>query len=274
MCRRVPRTPRPATRLVVTGSEWLTRSVIRVHFRSDDLSAFADSRDTDRYVKLIYPRPGVAYPDPFDLAEVRSRFAAEDQPVVRTYTVVDPDAAAGTLAIDFVVHGDEGFAGPWAVSAEPGDVIWASGPGGGYVPDPAADWHLLAGDEVGLPAIRAAAAALPDEARGYVVVEVAGPGYEQPLAVPRGVALTWLHADQSAPEQLADAVRALPWLPGRVQAFVHGEADVVMHGIRPYLLGERELDRADVSVSGYWRRGHTEETFRDWKRALAEAEAG
>ena len=27
------------------------------------------------------------------------------------------------------------------------------------------------------------------------------------------------------------------------------------------------------SISGYWRRGRTEETFRQWKKELAEAEA-
>ena len=46
-----------------------------------------------------------------------------------------------------------------------------------------------------------------------------------------------------------------------------------MHGIRPYLLTERGVPKADVSISGYWRRGRTEETFREWKRELAEAES-
>ena len=32
--------------------------------------------------------------------------------------------------------------------------------------------------------------------------------------------------------------------------------------------------RADASISGYWRRGRTEEGFREWKSALAAAEAG
>ncbi|MFI2708407.1 SIP domain-containing protein, partial [Nocardioides sp. CER28] len=73
-------------------------------------------------------------------------------------------------------------------------------------------------------------------------------------------------------DQLVAAVRALPWLSGRVQAFVHGEAEAVMHGIRPYLLREREVPRADASISGYWRKGRTEETFREWKAELAAVE--
>ena len=46
-----------------------------------------------------------------------------------------------------------------------------------------------------------------------------------------------------------------------------------MHAIRPYLLRERGLDRSQVSISGYWRRGRTEEGFRVWKSELAEAES-
>ena len=48
--------------------------------------------------------------------------------------------------------------------------------------------------------------------------------------------------------------------------------EVTMHALRPYLLRERGLPREDVSISGYWRRGRTEESFRQWKRELAATE--
>lgn len=239
--------PRPATTLVVTATERLSPGMIRIRFRSDDLSAFAQSTDTDRYVKLV--------------------LGTADEPVVRTYTALEPDVEAGTLAIDFVVHGDEGYAGPWAAAAQPGDVLEARGPGGGYAPDPSADWHLLAGDEAGLPAIRAALAALPADAVGHAVVEAYGADHVQPLDAPAGVEVSWV-----TDGELEAAVRALPWRAGRVQVFVHGEAEVTMHGIRPYLLKERAVPRQDASISGYWRRGRTEETFRVWKQELAATE--
>lgn len=257
------RRTKPQTHLVVTATERLTPGMVRVRFRSEDLSAFADSVFTDRYVKLVFETP--------------------DGPVVRTYTALEPDVEQGTLAIDFVVHGDgDGIAAPWAAQATPGDTLAARGPGGAYAPDPSADWHLFAGDESGLPAIRAALAALPPEAAGYAVLDVPGPDHEQELAAPAGVEVRWVHtgtdshhametATGAEPELLA-VVRSLPWRDGRVHAFVHGEAQVVMHGIRPYLLKERGLPREDVSISGYWRRGRTEEGFRDWKRELAAAE--
>ncbi|MDH2414797.1 siderophore-interacting protein [Nocardioides sp. CER19] len=254
----MPRPQRPAIDLVVTSSERLSPGMIRLRFAAADPAAFADAFSdsvfTDRYVKLV-------------LADAD----ADGMPAVRTYTALEPDLERGTLAIDFVVHGTEGIAGPWAAAAAPGDTLSVRGPGGAYAPDLTADWYLLAGDESGLPAIRAALAALPADARGYVVVELPHLDNVQPLPAPPGVAITWVVTADDA-DQLVAAVRALPWLSGRVQAFVHGEAEAVMHGIRPYLLREREVPRADASISGYWRKGRTEETFREWKAELAAVE--
>ena len=251
------------TQLTVTSTEAISAGLVRVRFHGDDLSAFAESLDTDRYVKLV--------------------FEGGDQPVLRTYTAIEPDVEAGTVAIDFVVHGDDGVAGPWAARAIPGQTLTARGPGGGYAPDLGADWHLLAGDESALPAISAAVRALPADAVGYVVVEVPGQEHEIDLSAPAGVDVIWIHdrstsqpdadASGTGDRALVSAMRALPWRAGRVHAFVHGEARAVMHGIRPYLLKERGVPRADVSISGYWRRGRSEESFRVWKSELATAEA-
>ncbi len=250
---------KPITSLTVTAHEQLSPGMVRLHFRSDDLSAFVGSDHTDRYVKLIFGDPEL--------------LAQGERPTMRTYTVIDPDPVTGTLAIDFVVHGTEGIAGPWASTALPGDTISVRGPSGAYSPDPAADWHLFAGDEAAIPAIRQSLATLPDDAEGYVVIEVDAPTYVQPVAAPDKVEVTWLYRSDAQQPGLADTVRALPWREGRVHAFVHGEAQAVMHEIRPYLFRERGLPRADVSISGYWRKGRSEEAFREWKAELAAAES-
>jgi NADPH-dependent ferric siderophore reductase len=78
-------------------------------------------------------------------------------------------------------------------------------------------------------------------------------------------------AGDNAP--LIAAVKESPWLPGQVHVFIHGEAQAVMHNLRPYIRKERGVPAEWASISGYWRRGRTEETFRQWKRELAEAEA-
>ena len=259
------------TRLTVTGTETLTSSLRRVWFRSEDLSAFADSTHTDRYVKLVFPKPGVEYPEPLDMRVLRQTLPPEDMPVVRTYTALFPDVDAGTLAIDFVVHGDEGVAGPWARRAAPGDVLLANGPGGAYRPDPDADWHLFVGDESAVPAITAALAVLPEDAVTRVVVLVDSPAEEPELPVPAKGELRFVH--RSADGDLLAALQALDWAAGRVDVFAHGEAQEIMHRVRPYLFGERGLARDQVSVSGYWRRGRTEEGFREWKSDLARREA-
>jgi NADPH-dependent ferric siderophore reductase len=235
------------TQLTVTSTESVTPVIRRVWFRSEDLSSFAESGWTDRYVKLQFPD------------------------AVRTYTALFPDVVAGTLAIDFVVHGDTGVAGPWAQTVQPGDRLEVRGAGGAYRPDPTADWHLLIGDESAVPAITAALEALPADAVARVVVLVEDAGHEPDLPLPARAELTLLHR-VSERDGLAAAVRRLDWLPGRVHAFVHGEAEEVMHGIRPYLLKERGLDRDQVSISGYWRRGRSEEGFRQWKAELRATE--
>lgn len=257
------------TRLTVTRTEAITAGLRRVWFHSDDLSAFRDSADTDRYVKLVFAKDGQPLPDQVDVRAMRRDGVPADRlPDVRTYTALFPDLEAGILAIDFVIHGDDGVAGPWAARAEPGDVLLANGPGGGYRPDPSADWHLLVGDESAFPAIGAALADLGPDAVVRLVLSVPAPAHRLTLALGSRQLLTYV-----APDDLADAVRALDWLPGRVQVFAHGEAQAIMHGVRPYVLKERGVPRSDASISGYWRVGRTEDSFRVWKQELAAAES-
>ncbi|MCS5713151.1 siderophore-interacting protein [Herbiconiux sp. CPCC 205716] len=261
------------TTLTVTGTTWVTPTIRRVHLHSADLSAFAESVFTDRYVKLIFPRPGVNYPDPIDVRALRGTMPPEQLPEVRTYTALSPDVDAGTMAIDFVVHGDEGVAGRWAARAREGDGLMVSGPGGAYRPDPDADWHLLVGDESALPAVLAALDALDTDAAVSLVALVESPEHEPAIARRRNVDVRFVHRSTTpGPGALEAAVRAVPWRDGIVQAFVHGEADEVMHRIRPYLKNERGLPRERLSISGYWREGRTEEGFRAWKSELAAAE--
>ncbi|MEU4646733.1 siderophore-interacting protein [Nocardia fluminea] len=268
--------PIPVT-VTVVRKQWLTPHLVRVVGTVSD--AFSPNEFTDAYVKLIFPVPGVDYPKPFDLDTVRATLGPESQPVLRTYTVRSFDPERREIAIDFVVHGDEGIAGPWARSVEPGAQFWLNGPGGAFTPDPAADWYLFAGDESALPAIAAAVEALPAGAPALVFVEVGGTEDEIALDSPADLRLHWVHRGVSsdritddlagAHSPLVAAVRAAEWLPGQVHAFVHGEAEAVMRQLRPYLRKERDVAPKWVSISGYWRRGRTEEGFREWKRELA-----
>lgn len=121
------------------------------------------------------------------------RPAHREAPPVRTMTVRHVDAAAREIAVDIVLHGEHGVAGPWAAGAQRGQPIYLMGPGGAYAPDPAADWHLLAGDESAIPAIAAALEALPPDAIGRAFIEVAGPDDEIGLTAPDAVEVNWVY---------------------------------------------------------------------------------
>jgi NADPH-dependent ferric siderophore reductase len=261
--------------------------MVRVVLGSSHFDSFVPNKFTDAYVKLVFVPDDVdmaALPQPWTLDSF-AELPPEKRPSVRTMTVRHADAAARELTLDIVVHGEHGIAGTWAATAEPGQPIYLMGPSGAYAPDPAADWHLLAGDESALPAIAAALEALPPNAIGKAFIEVAGQEDEIPLTAPEGVEVSWVYRGGRAdlvPEDragdfapLIEAVTTALWLPGQVQVFIHGEAQTVMHNLRPYIRKERGVDaKWASSISGYWRRGRTEETFRQWKKELAEAETG
>lgn len=281
---------RPVHTFEVVSTEQLTPHMIRLVLggsqEGQGFDTFTPSAFTDSYVKFVIVPGGAdvsALPRPLTLDSF-NELPEDRRPTVRTYTVRRVDTEKRQITVDFVVHGDTGVAGPWAAAAKPGQPAYLMGPSGAYAPDPAADWHLFAGDEAGLPAISAALAALSPAAVGQAFIEVAGPEDEIDLPAPAGVTVQWIHrggrADQVPDAQAGDnapliaAVRAADWLPGQVQVFVHGEAQAVMHNLRPYLRKERGVEAKWASISGYWRRGRTEETFRQWKAELAKVEAG
>lgn len=266
-------------RLTVIRTESVAPSMRRVVFGGPGFAEFSErhealaARFTDEYVKLVFLADGFDYPEPLDLAAVRETMPPESWPVLRTYTIRWIDTEARELAIDFVVHGDEGVAGPWAAHAEPGDTLHLRGPNGAYRPDPDADWHLFVGDEAGLPAITASIEALPTGAQAVAFIEIDGPDDEIDITTAAELELHWLHRSPAAAGTttlLDDAVRAWSWREGRAQVFIHGES-ALLKSVRPYVLTERGVDRADVSVSAYWRRGTTEEGFRVWKSEQTEA---
>ena len=253
----------------VIRTETLTPTLERIVLGGDGLAEYEHVPHTDAYVNLALPPAGASYEAPFDLAEVKERLSSEEWPVRRRYTVRAWDAERRELTLDFVVHGDLGSAGPWALGARPGDRLVLTGPSGDYSPDPTADWHLMVGDEAALPAIAASAAAVPDGVPLVVRLLCDGPEHELPIQTDALLDLVWVHraGDEGDADLLVRAVRELPFLRGRVHAFVHGEAGEI-RDVRRHLLAEREIPRADVSVSAYWRRFMTDEDWRQVKAAF------
>jgi NADPH-dependent ferric siderophore reductase len=83
---------------------------------------------------------------------VRLWFDNAGKPHQRAYTLVDPDAEAGTFGLEFALH--EGCASDWARAAKPGDTIEATVQGTGFEnPSPAPSHVFAVGDPASLPAI-------------------------------------------------------------------------------------------------------------------------
>lgn len=267
---------------VVQHVQRLTPHMVRVVLGGDGLADFEPSPFSDSYVNLAFAPPGAPYTMPCDLEHVRATVAPEHRPARRRYTVRHWDPATRTLSIDFVLHGhghggpghgDPGVAGAWAATAAPGDVLQLTGPGGSYLPDADAGWHLMVGDESALPAIAASLERVPHGVPVHAVLEVDGVEDRVDLVCPGELHVTWLHRDEhpGTDDLLPDAVRALTFPPGRVHAFVHGEAGDVRE-IRRHLLLERGVDRDRLSASGYWRHSMNDEAWRlvkrDWEAAV------
>lgn len=263
---RAQRPTRPQTVMTVASTEWLSPHLVRVVAGGEGFDDFQTNAATDKYVKMFFAKPELGLIPPYDMDALRESLAPEDWPVVRTYTVRWVDEAARQLAIDFVVHGDEGIAGPWAASAAAGDQIVFAGPGGAYAPAPETEWHVLAGDESAIPAISAALEAMPADAKGVAYIEVGSPDDVMDLTAPADIAINWLmRATEYDANLLADAVAGGEWPEHtNIQAFMHGEREA-MKALRP-LLRERGLTRDQISLSGYWAWGRTEDVFQAEKR--------
>jgi NADPH-dependent ferric siderophore reductase len=255
--RRKPRTT------TVLETERLSPHLIRVVVGGPGLEGFGAGEFTDNYVKLQIPPPGAEYRAPFDAEEIKERYPREQWPRVRTYTVREWEPDALRLTLDFVHHGDEGVAGPWAATAQPGDVLHLMGPGGAYTPSRDADWHLLVGDLSVIPAIAASLERIPAGVPVHVIIEVPAPEDEVQLQTPGDLRLTWLHGDGTG-DTLPPAVRELEFPGGDVHAFVHGEAAVVRE-IRRHLIVDRGMPKEALSASGYWKRALDDEAWREQK---------
>ncbi|WP_309123685.1 siderophore-interacting protein [Arthrobacter sp.] len=265
---RPSRPPRPQLVFDVLATAWVTPHMVRVTLGGPAFDEFQPKDVTDSYVKLLFAKPELSLTPPYDLVALREQLPPEDVPVTRTYTVRRINPADRTIDVDFVVHGDEGLAGPWAARAKPGDQIALMGPGGAYDPDTTADWHLLVGDESATPAIAATLEALPEDAAGVVFLECGSSEDMIELATPRGVEVVWVRRDardDATKFLLANAVSAYPWPAGRVQVFAHGERES-MKALRDVFLKERGLLKEQLSLSGYWAAGRTEDRFQAEKR--------
>ncbi|GAA4815459.1 siderophore-interacting protein [Nocardioides caeni] len=246
----------------------LSPHLMRVVLGGPGLEQFESTGDADQYVNCFFRPDGAPYEVPFEDDDTRD-LPREQRPFPRRITVRRWDDERRELTLDIATHGEVGYAGRWALHAQPGDRLQMRGPAGGYSPHAEADSYLLVGDESALPAIAACAEAVPPGRPTVVVVEVDGAADEIPIESPAALEVHWVHRSDASgdPDRLlADAVAALPRAAGVVSAFVHGEA-AATRAVRRVLLGEHRVDEEHLSCSPYWRRGLDDEAWRSVKAA-------
>ncbi|MEU4463089.1 MULTISPECIES: siderophore-interacting protein [unclassified Streptomyces] len=183
---------------------------------------------------------------------VRLWFDNAGKPHQRAYTLVDPDAEAGTFSLEFALH--EGCASDWARAAKPGDTIEATVQGTGFEhPSPAPSHVFAVGDPASLPAINSLLDAL-GSAPATVWFEGGDddlpfrtdPDRHELRKVPR----------QDSGAHLVDRVKSdLPGLlQGTADPYVWIACDTVTtRALTAYVRKELGLPKQRVHALGYWR---------------------
>ncbi|NJJ03175.1 siderophore-interacting protein [Corynebacterium coyleae] len=268
------RKPRKANEATVTGRRQLSPDLVRLSLNAP---AFVgkDLEFTDHYLKLLFVPEGADYSWPFNVEQVREQQPRDKQPVTRTYTLINLDSSTGDFDVDFVTHGDAGLAGPWARVAEVGEKIGFFGPGGAWGPSVDYEHFIFAGDESAAPAIGAGLKRLPEGATATTYIEIEAEDRKFELPARDGVDIHWVIRNGATHgTELSRVVRQAGVPDGKNTSwFIHGVAEMIKE-MRRFLFVESEVPKQDVSISGYWRIGMTEDQWQASKRDFnAEIEA-
>ncbi|VEI13514.1 siderophore-interacting protein [Trueperella bialowiezensis] len=255
-----------ATEATVTHKERISRDLIRLSFDCPGLKG-ADLPFTDHYIKLLFVPEGADYEWPYDVANIRETKPREMWPVTRTYTLRHVDTEEGTFTADFVTHGTQGLAGPWAEHAKVGDAIGFLGPGGAWRPDSKYEHFVFAGDESAAPAICAGLEALPEGASATAYIEIADDDAKFAVPGSEHITVNWVKRDGATHgTALIEAVRAGGYPEKKTAWFIHGVAEMVKD-TRRFLFVDGDVAKEDASISGYWRLGMTED---QWQASKAD----
>lgn len=226
----------------------------RITFGGGDLQDFVTA-SFDDHVKLFFPLPGGSAPL-LPSGPPGSRSSDGPRPVARDYTPRRFDAAAGTLDIDFLLHG-HGPAASWAAQAAPGQQLGLGGPRGSFILPDGLPWQLLVGDDAALPAIARRLAELPAGSAVQVLLETRDAGTQLALPTAAAAQITWLHRGSAAPGTsglLAAAAGRLARPAGEGFVWAAGEAGEIA-AVRALLVAHWGLAKHQIRAASYWKRG-------------------
>lgn len=247
-------------RAEVVRSARLSPHLQRVTLGGDEIARF-QPLGFDQWVRLALPKSEETrfdnLSDTFGLTGYLrySTLKRATRPFIRNYTISQARPELAEVDLDFVIHGDEGVAGPWAQRAAAGDRCAFIDQGCGWNPVPA-PWVLLIGDESALPAIAGILRDLPRATTGHAIIELFDDADRRPIQAPDPMIVHWLvrKPEQSPGAASLPALRELALLAGAPYAFAVGE-QALATGARRFLVNECGVPKTNVTFSGYWRIG-------------------
>lgn len=206
------------------------------------------------YRRLYFTAPELlaAHP-PYPSMWIRVWFPGPNRLYQRAYTLVDPDVAAGTLAIDFALH-DTGFAMDFARNAQPGAVlpvsVLASANSEYAQPDPLPPGMLMVADPASLPAVNSILQTLPAGLPVRLWLGRQHDGDETlPLAAHSGLEASWVPHEQLAETVGAERDDVTGWYGWVCVDTVQTRA------IKALLREATGAGKRDGHAMGYWTRG-------------------
>ncbi|SEG24622.1 siderophore-interacting protein [Vibrio hangzhouensis] len=237
--------PTPKT-ITVIDIHALSPNILRISFQSEALKHFPEDSEGG-YFKFLFDEEGQVLVGPLK---------DNAKPKMRTYTIRNLELLSGKMDVDFVTHVTDdkmcGFGARWAMSAEVGDTISIVGPGKVQEVNLDKDWFFFSADMTSLPTLAAKLEKLPSHVKGYAVIQATDSRDQQSVRAPDGIKVIW------TTESLSTVSMQQPWLDGEPFVWCACEFDE-MRALRQYFRNEKEVNRQDIYISSYWKRGVAED---------------
>ncbi|AEQ52481.1 iron-chelator utilization protein [Pelagibacterium halotolerans B2] len=245
----------------VARTQMVSATLRRIWFKGEQLQGFSkDGRDLppfrsegpDDHVKFFFSSPVDGTLSLPVQADGTIDWPKNPRPVARDYTPRGYCQGDGEVAFDFVLHG-HGIASTWAATAEQGDKLHMAGPKASLI-IPQARHFVLVADQTALPALANWLERLPGTARVDAVIWIDDEASRIALETRASANIAWITDPSADGEKLLEALKSLPAPDG--DSFVWGAMEAsVLRKVRAYYLDTCKLDRGQIDMAAYWRRG-------------------